>query len=66
MNNQVLNNQEKCDIIPGVTKVRLPGAWAKFLRRMMGLQDGQYLLSFEIVDGKINTWREFVGGKAEQ
>lgn len=49
-----------------VQKVRLPGIWLKFLRRLMGLQDGQYLLSIEINNGIIVSWREFVGGKVEQ
>lgn len=53
-------------ILSPVIKMRLPGVWAKFLRRLMGLHDGQYLLSIEIADGRIVTWREFVGGKTEQ
>jgi hypothetical protein len=45
-------------------RMRIAPLWAKLLRRLMALPDGEYYMRLEVSDGRVN-WRFLTWGKAE-
>lgn len=46
------------------TQIRIPSLWAKLLRRLMSLPDGEYHVRLEVQGGRV-TWRFLHWGKVE-